>query len=358
MPDISVAEIAERARGEVVGDPAVRIRGVASLDAAQPHELSFVSNARYLPRAQATRAGAVLLPRSLEVPLPAGVAGIRVDDPYVVLSWLLPFLYPESPQEPGVHPTAVVEPGVEMGEGVRVDPYAVIGSGARIGSGVRVGAHVVIGEGCVVGDETVLHPHVTLHPRVVVGRRCVIHSGARIGGEGYRFVFADGGHRKIPQLGGCEIGDDVEIGANTTIDRGSLESTSVGSGTKIDNLVQIGHNLRIGKHVLLVAQVGLSGGTTIEDGAILGGQAGVGGHLTIGRGARVGGKAGVISDVAPGETVSGYPARPHREAMRAQAALFRLPSMFKKLQELERAFRSRGASPSSPGDSAEAEGES
>lgn len=345
MPDISVGEIAERAGGELSGEAGTRIRAVASLDAAEPHELAFVTNARYLPSLRSTRAGAVLISRSLAADPPAGLTVVRVDDPYAVLTWLLPVLYPEPPVVPGIHETAVVAADAEIGDGVRIDPYAVVGAGARIGARVRIGAHVVVGDGCTVGDDTIVHPHVTLSPGVEVGRRCVLHSGARIGGEGYRFVYTGGAHRKMLHIGACRLGDDVEVGANTTIDRGSIGDTVIGDGVKIDNLVQIGHNVRIGTHSLLVAQVGISGGTVVGDGAILGGQAGVGQHLTIGRGARVGGRAGVTGDVAPGETVSGYPARPHREAMRAQAALFRLPAMFRKLQEIERSLRGRADEP-------------
>jgi UDP-3-O-[3-hydroxymyristoyl] glucosamine N-acyltransferase len=337
MPEITLGEIAERARGELQGDADRVIRGVASVDAAAGDELCFVTHGRYLPRLSESRAGAVLLPRSLGG-APAGSPHvIQVDDPYVVLTWLLPLLYPATPAPPGVHGTALVDETASVGADVGIEPYVVIGRNVTIGSGSRIGAHTVIEEGCSVGDGSVIHPHVRISGGATLGRNCVVHSGARIGGEGFRFVHTGGAHRKVLHIGGCRIGDDVEIGANTTIDRGVMEDTVVGDGTKIDNLVQIGHNSRIGRQVLLVAQVGLSGSTVIEDGAVLGGQAGVVGHLTIGARARVGGRAVVTADVPPGTTVSGYPARPHREAMRAQAALFRLPSLFRKLQELEQA---------------------
>jgi UDP-3-O-[3-hydroxymyristoyl] glucosamine N-acyltransferase len=176
-----------------------------------------------------------------------------------------------------------------------------------------------------------------LYAGVRIGARCIVHSGARLGADGFGYAWMDGGHRKILHVGGCVIDDDVEIGANTTIDRGSIGDTVIGQGTKIDNLVQIGHNCRVGKHVIIVSQVGISGSTVVEDGAVIGGQAGVQGHVTIGSGARVGAQAGVIGDIAPGATVSGYPARPHREAMRASAALQRMPGLLARITRIEKA---------------------
>jgi UDP-3-O-[3-hydroxymyristoyl] glucosamine N-acyltransferase len=187
-----------------------------------------------------------------------------------------------------------------------------------------------------VGAGTVLHPHVTLYDGTVVGERCVVHSGARLGADGFGFVPDASGLRKVPQVGGCRIGDDVEVGANTTIDRGSIGDTVVGDGTKIDNLVQVGHNCRLGRHVVVVSQVGISGSTRVGDGAVLGGQAGVQGHIEIGAGARIGAQAGVTASVPAGATVSGYPARPHREALRVQAAVFGLPKLVERLRALEK----------------------
>ena len=198
----------------------------------------------------------------------------------------------------------------------------------------RIGAHGVVGARCEVGADAVLHPHVTLYDGVTVGARSIVHSGARLGSDGFGFVPEGGGLRKVPQVGGCVVGEDVEIGANTTIDRGSIGDTVVGPGTKIDNLVQIGHNCRIGRSVIIVSQVGISGSTKVGDGAVLGGQAGVQGHIEIGAGAKVGGQAGVTASVPAGVTVSGYPARPHREALRAQAALFKLADFMKRVERL------------------------
>lgn len=335
---LTLAEIAEHVRGTLRGAPEQRIRGVAPVDQAGPEQLSFVANPRYLPYVQGTRAGVLLVPEALLDRVPEGVATIAVRDAHEALYRVLPLLHPPIEEPAGVHPSAHLAEGVELGENVSIGPFAVIERGARVGDGSRVGPHAVVGAKSVVGRDCVIHAQATLYPGVVVGDRCIVHSGARVGKEGFGFVWLDGGHRKIPQVGGCVLEDDVEVGCNTTIDRGSIGDTVVGAGTKIDNLVQLGHNDRIGRHVILVSQVGISGSTTVGDGAVLGGQAGVGGHLRIGAGARVGAQAGVTGDVPDGETYSGYPARPHREAMRAQGFLFRLADLFRRVRALEQRF--------------------
>lgn len=346
MPEFSVSDLSRRVEGQITGDASRPIRGVAPLDSAEAEDLSFVANARYLGYLASTRAGAVLLPVDAEWAAPANVVAIRVRDPHAALAILLPLLYPEEIEVPAIHVTAIIGAGAQLGSGVSIGPYAVIGRGCRIGDGCRIGAHAVVGDGAVLGAETVLHAHATLYRGVHTGVRCVIHSGARIGADGFGYVWTDGAHRRVPQVGGCRLEDDVEVGANATIDRGSIGDTVVDSGTKIDNLVQVGHNCRIGKHVILISQVGVSGSTVIGDHAVLAGQVGVQGHIRIGSGARVGGQAGVTADVPDGQSVSGYPARPHREAMRAQAALFRLPEFLRKIRRLERAVfgEERGSS--------------
>jgi UDP-3-O-[3-hydroxymyristoyl] glucosamine N-acyltransferase len=218
--------------------------------------------------------------------------------------------------------------------GVSIGDYAVIRANASIGDGAVIGPHCVVGGGASVGEAARLWPGVVLYEGAIVGARTFIHSGARIGCDGFGYVFKNGAHQKIQHVGGCIIGDDVEIGANTTIDRGSIDDTVVGNGTKIDNLVHIAHNVRIGEKCLIMAQVGVAGSVIIGDGAILAGQAGISGHLSIGAGARLAAQAGVFGDVPAGETWSGYPARPHREALRASAALFKLAGMIRRLEKL------------------------
>ena len=337
MPELTIAEVARIAGGEVEGDGSLVVRGVKPLDEAGPDELSFVAEARYFPYIASSRAGAVLVARGADAPLREGMSVVRVDDPRRALAAVLPALYPEERPAPGVHPTAVVGPGAEVAQTASIGPYAVIGEGTRVGERAAVAAHVVVGRRCVIEADVTIHPHVTLYDGVFVGERSIVHSGARLGSDGFGFVPEGRGLKKVPQVGGCRIEADVEIGANTTIDRGSVGDTVVGRGTKIDNLVQIGHNCRIGRSVIIVSQVGVSGSTRVGDGAVLGGQAGIQGHIEIGAGAKVGGQAGVFGDVPAGETVSGYPARPHREALRAQAALFKLPELMKRLRALERA---------------------
>jgi UDP-3-O-[3-hydroxymyristoyl] glucosamine N-acyltransferase len=338
---VKASAIARLVGGTLEGGNDPELTGVAPLDRATPNELSFLANPKYLTYFRQSRAGAVLLPRSL-----AGEAGdvsarIIVNDVHRALALVLSHLYPESPPEAGIDPTAVIGPGVELGAGVSVGPYAVIGRGARVGARARIGAHVVIGEGCEVGEDAVLHPHVTLYPGVKLGARSIVHSGSRLGVDGFGYVFAEGMHRKVPQVGGCVIGADVEIGANTTIDRGSVGATEIGDNVKIDNLVHIGHNVRVGDQAIIVAQVGVAGSTVIGRRATLGGQAGLAGHITVGEGATVAAQGGAFGDVPPGAVYSGYPARPHKEALRAQAALFRLPQLMKRIRALETALFGR-----------------
>jgi UDP-3-O-[3-hydroxymyristoyl] glucosamine N-acyltransferase len=283
----------------------------------------------------------VLLARDAQVALPAGMAALRVDEPRAAMAGVLGALHPERIAVPGVHPTAVLGQGTSVHPTAEVGPYAVIGAGCTIAEGAIIGPHAVLGRDCSVAERAVIHAQATLYDGVEVGPRSVVHSGARLGADGFGYVWDGSGHRKVPQVGVVRLGADVEVGANSTIDRGSVGDTVVGDGTKIDNLVQIGHNCRIGRHVIIVSQVGISGSTRVGDGAVLGGQAGVQGHIEIGAGARVGGQAGVTGSVAAGETVSGYPARPHREALRVQAAMMKLPELMRRVKELERALADR-----------------
>jgi UDP-3-O-[3-hydroxymyristoyl] glucosamine N-acyltransferase len=281
-----------------------------------------------------TKAGIVLVDPEFRDAAGAARARIIVKQPLEKLLSLLPRFYPVEVQVPGVASTARIGKGATIGPRASIGEYAIIGADAKLADGVVIGSHCVVGDGVSIGEGARLWPGVTIYRGATLGARTMIHSGARIGCDGFGYVFRDGAHQKIPHVGRCIIGDDVEIGANTTIDRGSIDDTVIGNGTKIDNLVQIAHNVRVGEKCLIISQAGVAGSVTIGDGAVLAGQAGISGHISIGAGARIAAQAGVFGDVPAGETWSGYPARPHREALRASAALFKLAGMMRRLEKL------------------------
>lgn len=334
MHTLTAAAIADIVHGELKGEPETLVDSVAPLGRATRNQLSFLGDARYAPALAASSAGVILVTPEL-----AGSPGdipsrIIVQKPQAAMLELLPRLYPSEERTPRVHPTARIGSSARIGTGVTLDAYAVIGDGATIGDGAWIGSHCVVGDGVSVGSASRLFPHVTLYSGAELGDRVVLHSGVRIGSDGFGYVFTGGEHRKIPHVGRCIIGSDVEIGANTTVDRGSIDDTVIGRGTRIDNLVQIGHNVCVGELCLIMAQVGISGSAQIGDGVVLAGQAGLGGHITIGAGARIGGQSGVFGNVPAGEVWSGYPARPHRESLRAMGALFRIAGMMKRIERI------------------------
>lgn len=334
---LTVGELAAHLSAELVGDAAIKVSGVAALETAQRSDVSFLARRKYLPYLAGTRAGAVIIARDLgeAQEAPEGAAILWVDDAHRALADALALLYPEEPRRPEIAPTAVVASGAELGQGVTIGAYSVVEAGARLGDGVRIGAHCVVGGGCVVGEASELKDQVTLYPGTAVGRRCIIHGGSRIGVDGFGYVLEDGVHRKVPQVGQCVIEDDVEIGANVCIDRGSVGETRIGAGTKIDNLVHIAHNVQIGRRCIIVAQVGIAGSTTVGDGVALAGQVGITGHLKIGDGAQVGAQSGVSHDIPAGEKWFGYPARRLNETMRASAAFLKLPDLLRRVRRLE-----------------------
>jgi UDP-3-O-[3-hydroxymyristoyl] glucosamine N-acyltransferase len=333
---ISASEIAALTGGRLVGPGVVSVSGVAPLERAMPGDLSFLASARYLPYFQRTSASVVLVKPEFAAAEGGPATRVVVPEPQAALLVVLPVLYPQAVWEPGVHPTAVVGRGATWEEPVEIGARAVLGAGVRLGRNVRVGPGCVLGDGVAVGDDTQLFPGVTCYAGTALGKRVIIHAGAVLGSDGFGYLPGQEGegHRKIPHVGRCLIGDDVEIGANTCIDRGSVDDTVIGSGTKIDNLVHIAHNVRIGARCLIMAEAGIAGSVQVEDDVIIAGQAGVRDHITIGRGARLLVQSGIIADIAAGATVSGYPARSHREYLRAQAALYRLTRIVDELEEL------------------------
>jgi UDP-3-O-[3-hydroxymyristoyl] glucosamine N-acyltransferase len=334
METLSATEVAALVGGELVGEGAVPLEGVAPLDRAGPGDLSFLASGKYLSEFERSLAGAVLCRAEHRAAQPGPATRIVVADPHRAMLLVVGRLFPLPPRVPGVHPTAVVERGAVLGSEVALGPHVVVGAGARLGDRVTVMAGSVVGAGVSIGDDTTLHPGVVLYPGAAVGARVILHAGVRAAVDGFGYVPGPTGHAKIPHVGRCLIGDDVEIGANTTLDRGSVGDTVIGSGTKIDNLVHIGHNCRIGARCLIMAQVGLAGSTRVEDEVILAGQVGLAGHFTVGKGARIGAQSGVMADVPAGATWFGYPARSHREAMRGVVALYRLTRIVDQLEEL------------------------
>lgn len=332
---MKATEIATLVGGRFEGSSDPEIRDVAAIDRAGPSELTFVAHAKYATYLAQARAGALLVSEALAERTTASLPRIIVKDVHRALAQILARFHPESRPASGVHATAVLAEGVQLGSGVIIEPYVVIGARTRIASHAWIGAHTVIADDCVIGEDTRLHPQVTLYAKVRLGARCIIHSGVRLGSDGFGYTFVNGQHQKVPQVGGVIIGDDVEIGANSTVDRGSVGPTEIGNGVKLDNLVHIGHNVRIGDLSIIVAQVGISGSTVIGKGVTLGGQVGLPGHLHIGDGATIAAKSAPFGDVPPGATYGGFPAVPHREFLKAQAALLKLHELLKRVRRLE-----------------------
>ena len=326
-----LGELAERIGAEVQGDPGLSIDGLATLGDAGPAQLSFLTNPKYRKAAEASRAGALLVGQG------SGLSGrnlIVASEPYPALAELLELFHPTVAPAPGISPDARLGNDVDLGRDVHVGAFAVIGERTRLGDGVIVGAGAVVGRDCELGDQTELKPRVVLYPGTRVGQRCLIHSGVVLGADGYGFATSGGEHRKVPQVGRVVLEDDVEIGANTTVDRAMLGETRIGRGSKIDNLVMIAHGVHLGPSALLAGQAGIAGSTRVGARATLAGQSGLAGHLELGDGVIVAAKAAVFADLPDGSFVSGIPAMDHRRWKRAQAVAARLPELRKDVREL------------------------
>ncbi len=328
----TLGELAKALQARLDGDPARVVTGVAPLDSAGPDQISFLTDARYHDAARSSRAGAFLV-ASDGADLPAPM--LRCAAPQQALIDLVRLFHPAATASPGVDRTAVVAADARVDPTASVGPLSVIESGAVVGAGVRVHALVYVGCGVEIGEGTTVYPHVSLREGVRIGRRVVIHAGAVLGADGFGFAFDGTAHRKVPQVGGVLIEDDVEIGANTTIDRATFGDTIVRRGTKIDNLVQIGHNVEVGEHSLLVAQVGVSGSSRLGRGVVLAGQVGVAGHVTVGDGVIAAAQSGIPSDLEAGAKVWGTPARPIGLARRIAVAEGRLPELLQRVRALE-----------------------
>jgi UDP-3-O-[3-hydroxymyristoyl] glucosamine N-acyltransferase len=338
---MKVSEIAVLVHGNHAGDAGREIAGVSALETAGPAELAYVESPRSLEPAAASRAGCLLVPEGMSLP---GRTTIAVRHPKLALVRAAEALHPAPSPPPGVHPTAVVAPDAHLAADCSVGPHAVIESGASVGAGTQLRAGTFIGAGVRVGARCVLHPRVTVYPGAQIGDRVILHTGVVIGSDGFGYVFAEGRQVKFPQLGTIVIEDDVEIGSNSTLDRGSLGSTVIGQGTKIDNLVQIAHNVKIGRHCIIVSQTGISGSSEVGDYVVMAGQVGVGDHARIEDRVVVGGQAGVLPGkiVRSGSIVWGTPCRPMSEFKKTIARLARLDDLAAKVKELSRQMEKRG----------------
>ena len=334
---MTLGELARRLECPVEGDAAIEIRRVAKIEEAGPGDLTFLANPKYASKLAFTKASAVIM-NGEDVSAPCAV--IRSTSPYLTFARAAQVLAPDIKPAAGVHPLASVAADAQIDATATVGAFAVIGAGATIGARTIVHPHVVIGDGTTVGADCILHAHVSIRERCTIGARVIVQNGAVVGSDGYGFApRGDGSHEKIPQTAPVVIEDDVEIGANTTIDRPAVGETRIKAGTKIDNLVQIGHGVVLGKNVLLAAQVGIAGSTVLGDNVVFGGQVGVGGHLTIGDGAKAVGQSGITNSVDAGAFVSGYPAIDNSEWRRSSAVFRKLPEMRRQLRALEERLR-------------------
>lgn len=333
---MTVAELVRVCGGEAAGDLERVISGADSLENATADDLSYVGNVKAAETASSSKAGCLIVPRLFDKAGSWSV--IRVENPRLAFVQALTILYPKKKHAPSIHPTAIIAANASVAADCTIGPYVTIGENATIGAGCSIGKGSTIGDGVTIGPQGTLHPNVTIHDGVRIGARVVLHAGAVIGSDGFGFTLVGDHYERFPQVGIVELGDDVEIGANSCVDRAALGVTRIGDGVKLDNLVHVAHNCTIGKHVIAAAQVGLSGSVTVGDYAVLGGQAGIADKATIESRAIVGAKSGVVSSqkVPAGEPVWGMPARPLRQHLRGLANIGKLPELRDELRELKK----------------------
>ncbi len=346
---VRLGELADLVGGEVVGDPELKVSGVRGLERAGPGDLSFLTRAAFRARACRSGAGALLVPPALaidsdtpgDVPLDRPL--LVATQPTLALARIIGLFHPIEPPVPGVHPTAVVGEGCEIDPSAHLGPYAVIGEGTRIGGAVYVGPHAVVGRDCRLGAGVVLHPHVVLYDSTEIGERVVLHAGAILGADGFGYTSHGGEHVKVPQVGRAVVEADVEIGALSAVDRALLEETRIGAGSKIDNLVQVGHNVRVGRGCLLCGQVGIAGSARLGDYVVMGGQSGAADHVEIAGGVQAAGKSAVLRSVSErGLQVGGIPAIDLKRWRRQLVRLERLDQLARRVRELEKKIEETG----------------
>jgi len=338
---LSISKIIEIIPAKVTGDPGFEIRGLSSFNDAGPHDLTFACDAKFLARINETRAGAVIVPDSFifEKESSFNCVILKTENPKLTFFKIVELFYPEKPLVPDFHKTAIFGSNFISGKGTRVDANVVTGDNVKMGRHVHIMANVIIADNCIIGDHTIIKPNVTLMEGTTLGHHVIIHPGSVIGSDGYGFARSEGAHEKLTHTGHVILGNNVEIGACNTIDRGTLGVTSLGNGVKTDNLVHIAHNVKIGDNSLVVAQVGIAGSTNIGKNVIIAGKAGISGHLTIGDAAIVGPYAGVTKNVPAKQIVSGIPHMPHKTWLKICNIIPRLPGMRKKLFSFEKRLK-------------------
>jgi len=329
---MKLSELAALIGGSVKGDSNPEIKGLNSLDSAGPEDISFVLAKKYLKDAEASRAAAIIIDIEADVP---GKAMLAVKNAKAAYAKALSILYPEKKYDPGISDKAAIAKSVKIGQGAHIGDFAVIGENTVIGSGCVILAGTVIDEECSIGNNTIIEPNCVIYRRTVIGERCLIHGGATIGGDGFAFVEHEGSIIKVPQKGNVIIGNDTEIGNNVTIDRGAFGATVIGSSVKIDNLVQVAHNVKIGDGTMIAAQTGIAGSSVTGKYCILGGQVGVADHVVIGNMVMIGSQSGISKDIEDKAVMSGTPARPLLETRKSEARVAKLPEMFDRIKELE-----------------------
>jgi UDP-3-O-[3-hydroxymyristoyl] glucosamine N-acyltransferase len=339
MASTTTAEIAKLLAGDVVGDPNTALTGFAEAARAQAGDLTFAENEEYFLAAENSAATAIIAEKKFSS---TSKIVIHVPNARIAFAKALAHFFPEPKFAPGIHPSAVIAASAQIDPTAHIGPHCTIGERVIIGAHCSLQSNISIANDCVLGDETNLFPNVTIYARTQIGKRVRIHAGAVIGSDGFGYVFDNGSHRKIPQIGHVLIGDDVEIGSNTSIDRGALAATIIGKGTKIDNLVQVGHNVKIGEHNLLCAQVGIAGSATLGNYVVIAGQVGIAGHLQIGNKVTIGSKSGVMHNIPDGETWLGIPAQPDKQTKRVVLAMQRLPDLLKKVAAWEKKLNGEG----------------
>ncbi|HKJ67986.1 MAG TPA: UDP-3-O-(3-hydroxymyristoyl)glucosamine N-acyltransferase [bacterium] len=333
--ELTLAEIVERISGELQGgSPDTVITDIAEIQHATSQNISFIGNSKYFKYLQTTKAGAVILPSHYSGEF---TPCILVDNPQLAVKKLIDVFRPPEPETfTGIHDTAIVDSSVDVGADVNIGPYSIIEAGTRIGDHTVIKSHATIGRGTTIGAECYIHSNVNIYHGTVIGDRVVIHSGTIIGSDGYGFVYHEGKHKKIRQVGIVRIEDDVEIGSSCTIDRATLGETVIGEGSKLDNQIQLGHNVKLGRGCLIVSQVGISGSTRLGDFVTVGGQTGIAGHIHIGDGVTIAALAGVTKDIEPGKTISGFPAIAHADEKKQKIHIRKLPEYAQRLRDLEK----------------------